>query len=153
MRPHPPLRYLWLTLCGLIERLLPRAKNRGAWGERWAVRLLRAEGCRVLARNARPYRHGELDLVAKEGRCILFVEVKTRQNERYGRPLQAISLHKRRLMRQCATHWLAQHHLLGKPVPFRFEAIEVIGSPGHGRPILRRIRTLDMSETRAPELF
>lgn len=125
----------------------------GAWGERWAERLLRARGCAILGRNVRPCRRGELDLVARHRGVILFVEVKTRRNEAYGRPLDAVTHRKRELMRRCATHWLAQTQRLGYDVPYRFDAVEVIGRPGEGVPTMRWIRGLHMEETRAPDLF
>ena len=121
----------------------------GAWGETWAARLLRAHGCAILERNVYPCRHGELDLIAKRHGVILFVEVKTRASEAFGRPLVAIGPRKRQLLRRCATHWLAQNGLLR--ASYRFDAVEVVGAPGRGMPTLRWIRRLDMTATRAPD--
>lgn len=147
---------LWKLLCALRgrwERLFPPRSPSGPWGESWAAWFLRSQGCRIIGRNLRPYRRGELDILAKAGDVWLFVEVKTRRNEAYGRPLLAINHTKRLHLRRCATRWLAQHNLLQLGVRYRFEAIEVIGRPGCGRPILRRISPLDLSRTPAPERF
>lgn len=145
---------LRLALWGLADRWCSRgAEASGPWGERWAARLLRARGCRILGRNVRPCRHGELDLVACHRGVILFVEVKTRRGEAYGRPLEAVGRRKREVLRRCATHWLAQARLLRAKTLYRFDAVEVIGRPGKGVPEMRWVRGLDMSGTRAPDLF
>lgn len=51
------------------------------YGELAAASFLRAEGCVILRRNWRPVRGGELDIVCREGECLVFVEVKTRTGE------------------------------------------------------------------------
>ena len=122
---------------------------RSGLGERWAARLLGAKGWGLLERTARPWRHGELDLVMRRGEVILFVEVKTRASEVFGRPLAAIDRRKRERMRRCATHWLAQRGLLA--APHRFDAVEVVGRPGEGVPRMVWVRRLDMSCAPAPE--
>lgn len=136
-----PLARAKLALWGLAERVLPPAQDAGAWGERWAARLLRACGCAILERNARPTRRGEIDLVARRRGVILFVEVKTRGNARLGRPLDAVDARKRENVRKAAAHWLAQRRLA--EAPHRFDAVEVVGSPGR-RPLLRWVRRLRM---------
>ena len=123
----------------------------GAWGEIWAERYLRLSGCRILGRNVRPCRHGEVDIIAEQGKTILFVEVKSRHTEAYGRPLGAIGRKKRRWMRRCANHWLAQQNLLGTDVLYRFDAIEIVGIPGEGVPKICWIRMLNMEDAPPPE--
>lgn len=91
--------------------------------------------------------------MARQRGVILFVEVKTRRGEAYGRPLEAVNRRKREMMRRCATHWLARERLLGRDAPYRFDAVEVVGRPGEGVPRMRWIRGLHMDETRAPDLF
>ncbi len=124
----------------------------GAWGERWAKRFLQAYGCRVLGQNVRPCRRGEVDLIVRHKGIILFVEVKARRSEAYGRPLLAVDMRKRKHLRQSATHWLAQRRLLGTEQPYRFDAVEVIGRPEAGIPQMRWIRGLGMGEIDAPYL-
>ncbi|MCI6590666.1 MAG: YraN family protein [Lentisphaeraceae bacterium] len=147
-----PLAALELPLRGALERLRPPATPLGPWGESWAALYLRAHGCQLLARNCRPARHLELDLVARHGRTLLFVEVKTRRSETYGPPRLALTPAKRDHLRKAATAYLAQHGLLAS-TPYRFDAIEVIGTPGQGRPTLRWLQHLDFSHTRAPDLY
>lgn len=144
---------LGLKLFNLRDRLLPGAElPSGAWGERWAARYLQLHGCRILERNARPCRRGEVDLIAQKGKVYLFVEVKTRKNERFGPPITAIHTKKRQLLRRSATHWLAQRRLLNDYTLYRFDGVEVIGTPSRGIPEIRWVQRLDMSETRAPDL-
>lgn len=147
-----PLAALELPLRGAWERLFAPATSLGTWGEAWAARYLRAHGCQILARNCRPTRHLELDLIARHGRTLLFVEVKTRRSEAYGPPRLALTPAKRNRLRKAATAYLAQHGLLASTA-YRFDAIEVIGSPGHGCPILRWLQHLDFSLTRSPDLY
>ncbi|MGY1749801.1 MULTISPECIES: YraN family protein [unclassified Modestobacter] len=85
----------------------PRAAL-GAYGERVAVRLLTDAGMQVLDRNWR-CRHGELDVVARDGDAIVFCEVKTRRGTGFGHAVEAVTADKRRRLRQLARAWLAAH--------------------------------------------
>lgn len=138
---------------GILERVLTPPEKSGAWGEAWATRYLRTRGCRILDRNVHPCRYGELDIVARKGKTILFVEVKTRRSDRYGRPITAVAQKKRRLLRKCATRWLSARGLLALRTPYRFDVVEVLGTPGKGMPQITWVQAIDMSRTRAPELF
>lgn len=64
--------------------------NKGSLGEDLACELLRQNGYQILTRNFRSY-FGEIDIIAKEEDTLVFVEVKTRWSEAYGRPEEAIS--------------------------------------------------------------
>ncbi len=98
----------------------------GRIGEEAAARLLCARGYRILARNVRcPL--GELDLVAEHGGAIVFVEVKARTSEDYGRPFDAISPLKQRRLSRLATAYLTGRHLLDRPC--RFDAVSVSVTP------------------------
>jgi putative endonuclease len=147
----------WLHFLFLFYEWWDRRKRRlneklGPWGERWAARFLKCHGCRILATNIHPVRHGELDIIARKGKLTLFVEVKTRKNEDIGRPLEAITLRKRKHLRRCATAWLSQQKLLGTNHLYRFDAIEVIGTPRQGIPIIRWIPSIDMEQTKQPDI-
>ena len=90
-------------------------KNKGAWGEDRAAEFLAREGYRILERNYRcPL--GEMDIIAREGRTVVFVEVKTRSSERFGPPHAAIGPQKQRRMTAIALYylkgkgWLALRH-------------------------------------------
>lgn len=86
-----------------------RAKDGvGAYGERVAVRYLTERGWTVLDRNWRS-RSGELDIVARDGDEVVFVEVKTRSGTGYGHPAEAVTAAKVARLRRLAAEWLAAH--------------------------------------------
>lgn len=108
----------------------------GMYGELAAASFLRGEGCSVLRRNWRPVRGGELDLVCRDGNCLVFVEVKTRTGNGYGGARRAVDARKRALIRRGAAEWLRQ---LPEPVPSRYDIVEVLYWEGKP-PEFRRIR-------------
>ena len=100
----------------------------GALGERVAAAYLRGEGRKVLYRNFRSPKGGEVDLVARDGEVLSFVEVKTRTSEEFGRPLDAVDKGKEELIERGADEWL---RLLGtREIPWRFDVVEVILKDG-----------------------
>ena len=82
----------------------------GAEGEKQAERFLRRRRYAILARNYR-CRVGEVDLVALDGRTVVFVEVKTRTGAGFGTPLEAVNARKRRRLIGAAQHYLTRHRL------------------------------------------
>lgn len=78
----------------------------GKYGESLAEEYFEDLGCEILDRNWR-CRAGEIDLVVREGRHLVCVEVKTRRSERSGHPLEAITPEKLRRMRKVAGEWAA----------------------------------------------
>lgn len=100
----------------------------GIAGELLAAQWLRMHGRKILQRNHRSLFGGELDIVARHGAVLTFVEVKTRTQTAHGRPADAVNPKKRQLIQQGAADWL---RLLGKPrLSFRFDIVEVILQPG-----------------------
>lgn len=99
----------------------------GSRGERLAARLLKQKGFRILARNCRS-RFGELDLIARDGDTIVFVEVKTRSQSETGRPEDAITEHKRRQMTRAALAWLHKNRLDNHRC--RFDVIAIVWGEG-----------------------
>lgn len=81
-------------------------KQLGALGERVVAHALRQRGCRIVATNERT-RYGEIDIIAKQNRTVIFVEVKTRRSGSYGRPEESITRRKRLHLYRASTH-LAQ---------------------------------------------
>ena len=80
----------------------------GTTGERIAEAYLVARGYRIIDRNIRtPF--GEIDLIARNDHCIIFIEVKTRRSLRYGLPEQAITRRKVATLVHCATLYLQSH--------------------------------------------
>ncbi len=100
----------------------------GTLGERIAAAYLRGHGRKILYRNFKTHRGGEVDIVARDGKVLTFVEVKTRTSEEFGRPLEAVDRRKQSLIRRGANEWL---RLLGtREVPWRFDVVEVVLSDG-----------------------
>lgn len=100
----------------------------GKWGEDLAVRHLEALGYEVLVRNWR-CREGELDIVARAGGVLAFVEVKTRSGTAFGEPAEAVDRRKARRLHVLAARWLAE----GRPPGWhdlRFDVISVVRRNG-----------------------
>jgi len=100
----------------------------GRRGETLAAGFLRRHGYKILRRNFRAPHGGEVDLVCRDRRHneLVFVEVKTRSGEEFGRPLAAVDEKKRRLIIRGAMKWL---RLLDMPdITFRFDVVEVVMS-------------------------
>jgi putative endonuclease len=105
----------------------------GARSERAAVRFLRRLGYRILARNY-SCPHGELDLVALDGPCIVFVEVRSTGTEDLERPAASVNAAKQRRLTDLALYFLRQHRLLDRPA--RFDVLAVSWPPERREPVL-----------------
>jgi len=115
-----------------------RAADVGKWGEDVAVAFLKKNGFQIVGRNVRPSRRDEIDIIAKTGDTLVFVEVKTRHQEHFGRPARAVDKDKRRALNRAAAAFLrrAKHPDLF----YRFDVIEVLGQPeGVNAPIIRHL--------------
>ena len=100
----------------------------GRIGEDLAVKFLRREGMKVLGRNFRGPKGGEVDVVCRDGDVLAFIEVKTRTTLDYGRPAVAVNKSKQKLITRGAMAWL---RMLEYPdINFRFDIVEVIASDG-----------------------
>lgn len=99
------------------------AQARGARGEALAARFLARRGMRIVARNYR-CRQGEVDLVAKDGETLVFVEVRWRSGDRFGGAAESIDAHKLKRMAKAARHYLARK---GADRPCRFDAVLIDG--------------------------
>jgi putative endonuclease len=100
----------------------------GARGEKLAARYLRRHGFKILYRNFRGRHGGEIDLVCRDHDTLVFVEVKTRTSEDFGRPLEAVNRQKERRLSLGGLAWL---RLLGDPdILFRFDVVEVLIAEG-----------------------
>jgi len=96
----------------------------GDLGEDIADHFLWANGRKVLYRNYRGPRGGELDIVARHGEVLTFVEVKTRTSEGFGRPLDAVTVEKQKYIERGANAWL--NLLKSRDMIWRFDVVEVI---------------------------
>ena len=95
----------------------------GAHGERIAAAYLRKNGYRILSANVRlPL--GQLDIVAKDGNTIVFVEVKTRACQDFGLPEEAINYKKRKKMISLGWCYLKKNNLCGSDC--RFDVVSIL---------------------------
>ena len=97
----------------------------GKWGEKVAADFLKQKGYKLLGSRLHIGRRDELDLVARDGEVLVFVEVKTRAGEDFGRPASAVDRHKRHTLSRAAVRYLKK--LKNPRVYFRFDIVEVIG--------------------------
>ena len=113
----------------------------GARGERLAARYARKTlRFTVLARNVL-CPGGELDLIALDGRDLVFIEVRTRASEDFGAPEHTIGANKRRFLSRAARWYLRRHrHKVRELVP-RFDVIAIIW-PREGEPVVRYHRNV-----------
>ncbi len=95
----------------------------GREGERLAGLHLQKSGYRVIERNFR-FRGGEIDIIARQGEYLIFVEVKTRSTLAYGVPAAAVDARKQRQIIQTAKFYMAKHQI--KEVAIRFDVVAII---------------------------
>lgn len=108
----------------------------GDQGERLAVRFLKKQGYRIVARKSRS-RIGEIDIVATDGECIVFIEVKTRSSHVAGQPVEAVTAAKQQQLTRAALAWLKNRGLLERRA--RFDVIAITWGAGRD-PVIRHYR-------------
>lgn len=115
-----------------------RRQALGAFGERVAVRFLEGLGWEILDRNWRR-REGELDIVARDGDCLVVCEVKTRRGTTYGSPLEAVTARKAARLRRLAGWWVQEHpELTGVTHAVRLDVVGVV-LPYSGGPAIEHL--------------
>jgi len=94
------------------------------------VRWLRDRGQQILARNFRA-KSGEIDIITLEQHCLVFVEVKARNNHRFGGAAITVDRHKQQRIVRTAQYYLQRHpHYRNMPCRFDVIAFEPPQSPG-----------------------
>ncbi len=100
----------------------------GHHGENIAARWLQAQGCRILYRNYRADGGGEVDIVCRDQKVLVFCEVKTRTGTPMIRPGSAVTPEKQALIVRGASSWLQK---LGMPdISWRYDIMEIVLTPG-----------------------
>jgi putative endonuclease len=113
----------WPKLAFWKKEPKPAHLQRGTLGENAAREFLEKKGLKFLTANFAGKR-GEIDLIFRDGECLVFVEVKTRSGNGWTRPARAVNADKRRALFRTAADYLK---LLGNPpVPYRFDVVEVL---------------------------
>ena len=95
----------------------------GTWGEEQAVNYLRKQGMKIIERNFRtPV--GEIDIIARDKKYLVFLEVKTRRSTAFGPPQEAVGQRKQRQIARTA-QWYLQNNKNGKLQP-RFDVVAIL---------------------------
>ena len=97
--------------------------NLGAKGEALAVKHLKGLGYRIVERNFR-VRAGEIDIIAEQEGTLVFIEVKTRTDIRFGPPSESITASKKNHLSKAALEYMSRHDCHN--VPARFDVISVL---------------------------
>ena len=106
----------------------------GKQGEAEAVRLLRKSGYRIVGCNLRA-KFGEIDVVARDGPVLCFIEIKARRSVTFGWPEEGVTSQKRQRLIRLANWYVQKHRVTGTPV--RFDVVSILwnpdGSPARSR--------------------
>jgi putative endonuclease len=124
------------SLFDFWQALFRRApRSLGARGEAAATAYLQELGYRILNRNYE-VANGEIDIVAlTQDRTLVFVEVKTRENETLVRPEEAVDREKREQLLRLGAAYVKRYHLYGEAV--RYDIIAVVWPDGETKPVIR----------------
>jgi len=136
----PWLAQLRDVLAAVRSRRKAKHESDTSWlalrGEALARRELRRRGYCILAHRERS-RLGEIDVVARDGPALVFVEVKTRRDRRFGAPVEAVDRRKRQKLIRLALAYTARRGLSDAPIRFDIVGVEL---PRKGRPSVRVYR-------------
>jgi putative endonuclease len=128
----------WLTAARYGLGILWASKPLGRRGEEAAARFLKKLGYVIVARGHRD-NIGEIDLVAVDGRTVVFIEVKTRTTHDAGHPADAVDEAKQRRLTRLALSYLKRHDLL--ECQTRFDVVAVTWPTSRGRPTIEHFKS------------
>jgi putative endonuclease len=109
-------------------------RSKGREGENLAAQFLEKRGYSILERNYR-FERGEIDLVAKDGQELVFVEVKSRHSQQYGAPEESVTPAKEAQLKKVAEGYLYEHDIENQSC--RFDIVTITYQ--RGTPVLRLI--------------
>jgi len=125
---------IFAWLCGWRKK----KTDSGLWGEAQAEQFLRKSGYKFIGRRVRFGSRSELDLVMRDGQVLVFVEVKTRATEQFGRPSDFVDRRKRHFLSRAAMRYIRR--IKPPEATFRFDVVEVVGSPQSGVRDIRHVQ-------------
>jgi putative endonuclease len=115
----------------------------GQRGEKLAAEYLLAAGYRIISRNHRN-RYGEIDIIARVAKTLVFVEVKTRKNDLFSHPSEAVTIRKQIQISKVAMDYLSKNNLA--EVSSRFDVVAIL-LPDIGPPQIDLIQdAFDLSD-------
>ena len=97
----------------------------GKLGEEIACKYLQQEGYKIVYRNYRT-RFAEIDIIAEKNNILSFIEVKTRTSQKFGEPVEAVTLAKQKKIHRCAEAYLQFKGMLTAIPILSFDVIEII---------------------------
>jgi putative endonuclease len=109
-------------VAGLLPIMTVARQKLGKTGEDLACRELERRGYAIVARRYRR-RGGELDIIARDGATLVFIEVKAREGRAFGEAAEAVTPFKRRRLAQIALDYMTRHHLSN--CPCRFDVVSI----------------------------
>lgn len=137
--------------CKMLSKAIDRKNNihnvsehfqLGVWGEDLAAVYLREKGYVIIDRDWHSG-HRDIDIVARKNDVYVFVEVKTRRNDDFGSPEQAIDREKQKNLCRAINHYIKYHHLEN---PIRFDIITIIGMIGSQNPVITHYENINILE-------
>lgn len=105
----------------------PATRKKGAEIEQAAEHFLKRQGLKAVTRNY-TIRGGEIDLIMRHGKVLVFVEVRYRASQSHGSGAESITHHKQQRLLKTAQHYLQQHHGANPP-DCRFDVMSGSGQP------------------------
>ncbi len=112
------------------------SKTLGILGEGLASSFLSQKGYRIILKNYESPT-GEIDLIARDGESLVFIEVKTRSSDAKGDPAEAITFHKRRQLIKVAQFYLKRYGI--HDIPCRFDVVSILVLAG-AMPVIELIQ-------------
>ncbi len=103
--------------------MLGRRQLLGKSGEETAAKYLKRCGLKLIQKNY-SCKHGEIDLIVKDGECLVFVEVKTRSQQAFGSPASSVNFRKQLQICKTAHHYMVEHGI--DDVDARFDVVSVL---------------------------
>lgn len=97
----------------------------GKKGEDLAIKFLKKKSYKIIKRNFRAGKYGEIDIIAKDKDELVFVEVKTKTDEQFGLPEQEFTYQKKKKMRRAIQNYLYKKYFLDKDWRADLIAIEI----------------------------
>jgi putative endonuclease len=112
----------------------------GTWGEEVAAQYLTKKGYTIVERDWKSG-HRDIDIIALKDDIVVFVEVKTRRNNYFGEPEDAVDFMKLRNLRTAINHYI-RYKNIGQEI--RFDVVSVIGTPEEGTPEINHFEDIPM---------
>lgn len=119
------------------------ASDLGRAGEQVAVKHLKRNRYKIIERNYRSF-YGEIDIIARDGDTLAFVEVKARSSEEYGSPGEAVGWRKQARLSRAAMDYVTRNNLTD--VKMRFDVVSIMGE-GKGQAVQLIKNAFDFRES------